>query len=63
MVEAARRLGPPKPGTPGPDYAALRPWPLARLGYLYATAVGFIWGSIWSTGRVERIEGLELIGY
>ncbi|WP_442918957.1 Fe-S oxidoreductase [Leucobacter sp. VD1] len=33
-------------------------WPLARLGYLYATSVGFVWGSIWSTGRVERHEGL-----
>lgn len=37
---------------------AARAWPLARLGYAYATAVGFVWGSIWSTGRVERIEGL-----
>lgn len=33
-------------------------WPLARLGYLYATAVGFAWGSIWSTGEVRRHEGL-----
>lgn len=35
-----------------------RPWPLARLGYAYATAVGFVWGAIWSTGRVRRIGGL-----
>ncbi|WP_241489373.1 Fe-S oxidoreductase [Leucobacter celer] len=33
-------------------------WPLAQLGYLYATCVGFVWGSIWSTGAVERHEGL-----
>lgn len=33
-------------------------WPLARLGYLYATVVGFIWGSIWSTGEVRRVDGL-----
>jgi len=32
--------------------------PLARLGYLYASCVGFLWGAIWSTGRVERIDGL-----
>ena len=32
--------------------------PLSRAGYLYATAVGLVWGSIWSTGRVERREGL-----
>ena len=32
--------------------------PLSRAGYVYATAVGLVWGSIWSTGRVERREGL-----
>lgn len=32
--------------------------PLSRLGYLYATAVGLVWGFVWSTGRVERREGL-----
>ena len=32
--------------------------PLSRAGYLYATAVGIVWGSIWSTGRVERRNGL-----
>ncbi|WP_239684033.1 Fe-S oxidoreductase [Leucobacter musarum] len=35
-----------------------RAWPLARLGYAYATAVGFIWGAIWSQGRIERRDGL-----
>lgn len=35
-----------------------RRWPLAGLGYLYATAVGFAWGFIWSTGRVRRVSGL-----
>ncbi|GAB3615945.1 hypothetical protein GCM10027416_05020 [Okibacterium endophyticum] len=32
--------------------------PISRLGYLYATLVGLVWGSIWSTGRVERENGL-----
>ena len=32
--------------------------PLAWFGYAYATVVGFVWGSIWSTGAVERIDGL-----
>jgi hypothetical protein len=31
---------------------------LARVGYRYATAVGFVWGFIWSTGRIERRSGL-----
>ncbi len=35
-----------------------RPLPFARLGYLYATAVGLIWGTIWSTGRIRRVAGL-----
>ena len=30
----------------------------SRLGYLYGTTVGFTWGFIWSTGRVEKREGL-----
>lgn len=33
-------------------------WPLAWFGYAYATMVGFVWGSIWSTGKIERIDGL-----
>jgi hypothetical protein len=32
--------------------------PLSRAGYLYATAVGLVWGAIWSTGRIERRAGL-----
>ena len=31
---------------------------LSRLGYWYATAVGFFWGFLWSVGRVERRSGL-----
>lgn len=32
--------------------------PLSRAGYLYATAVGMIWGFIWSTDKVEKRNGL-----
>lgn len=32
--------------------------PLSRLGYRWATAVGWVWGSIWSTGEVTRHHGL-----
>lgn len=32
--------------------------PLSRAGYLYATAVGLVWGALWSTGRIERRNGL-----
>lgn len=32
--------------------------PVSRVGYWYGTAVGWVWGSIWSTGRIERREGL-----
>lgn len=31
-----------------------KPLPLARLGYWYATLVAFIWGVIFSTGKIER---------
>ncbi|PFG30907.1 Fe-S oxidoreductase [Paramicrobacterium agarici] len=32
--------------------------PLSLLGYAYGTLVGLVWGFIWSTGRVERKNGL-----
>jgi hypothetical protein len=32
--------------------------PVSRLGYLYATTVGLAWGFLWSTGRIERRQGL-----
>jgi len=32
--------------------------PVSRLGYAYATGVGMVWGFLWSTGRVERRNGL-----
>jgi hypothetical protein len=28
--------------------------PISRAGAWYGTAIGWIWGSIWSTGRIER---------
>lgn len=31
---------------------------LSSAGYCWGTAVGWIWGSIWSTGPVQRREGL-----
>ena len=39
-------------------YDQRRPLPLARWGYLYATAVGFAWGALMSTGKIERRDGL-----
>ncbi|WP_205791305.1 Fe-S oxidoreductase [Microbacterium sulfonylureivorans] len=32
--------------------------PVSRVGYWYGTTVGWVWGSIWSTGRIEKREGL-----
>jgi hypothetical protein len=32
--------------------------PISRVGYWYGSAVGWLWGSLWSTGRVERRAGL-----
>jgi hypothetical protein len=32
--------------------------PISRLGYWWGTAVGWVWGSLWSVGPVERREGL-----
>lgn len=43
---------------PAEGAQAPHPWPFARFGYLYATAVGFMWGSIWSTGKITRVDGL-----
>lgn len=31
-----------------------KPYPFAWIGYAYATAVGFIWGSLLSRGKIER---------
>jgi len=32
--------------------------PLSLVGYWWGTAVGWVWGGLWSTGRVERRAGL-----
>lgn len=32
--------------------------PISRLGYWWGTAVGWIWGSLWSTGPIEKSHGL-----
>ena len=32
--------------------------PISHAGYLYGSAVGCIWGTIWSTGRIEKHDGL-----
>ena len=31
---------------------------ISRVGYWYGTAVGFVWGGLWSTGPVEKRNGL-----
>ena len=31
---------------------------ISRAGYWYGTTVGWVWGSLWSTGRVEKRGGL-----
>lgn len=28
--------------------------PVSLVGYWYGTSVGWIWGTLWSTGRIER---------
>ncbi|PZU40939.1 MAG: Fe-S oxidoreductase [Microbacterium sp.] len=38
--------------------AVLLDSPISRAGYVYGTTIGWIWGSLWSTGRVERRGGL-----
>lgn len=30
----------------------------SRVGYAYGSFVGWVWGSMWSTGRIERRGGL-----
>lgn len=32
--------------------------PISRVGFWWGTAVGWVWGSLWSTGAVERRQGL-----
>lgn len=32
--------------------------PISRVGYWYGCTVGWVWGSIWSTGRIEKRQGL-----
>lgn len=32
--------------------------PISLVGYWYGTTVGWVWGSIWSTGRVQKRYGL-----
>lgn len=32
--------------------------PISRIGYWWGTAVGWLWGSLWSTGPIERRQGL-----
>ncbi len=32
--------------------------PISRLGYWWGSAVGWVWGTIWSTGPVERRNGI-----
>ncbi|MBO3663210.1 Fe-S oxidoreductase [Microbacterium sp. NEAU-LLB] len=32
--------------------------PISLVGFWWGTAVGWLWGSLWSTGRVERRAGL-----
>lgn len=32
--------------------------PISRIGYAWGTAVGWVWGTLWSTGSVQRREGL-----
>ncbi|WP_230673862.1 Fe-S oxidoreductase [Rathayibacter sp. Leaf248] len=31
---------------------------VTRPGYLFGCAVGLVWGFVWSTGRIERRNGL-----
>ena len=32
--------------------------PVSRVGFWWGTAVGWVWGTLWSTGRIERRGGV-----
>jgi hypothetical protein len=32
--------------------------PISLVGYWYGCTVGWLWGSLWSTGTIERRDGL-----
>ena len=32
--------------------------PLSRVGFWYGRTIGWVWGSLWSTGAIERRQGL-----
>ena len=38
--------------------AVLLDSPISKAGYGYATAVGMVWGFLWSTGHIERRNDL-----
>ncbi|WP_350347167.1 Fe-S oxidoreductase [Agromyces sp. G08B096] len=49
------------PGAGRPSHAVrirLTDSPVSHAGYWFATAVGFAWGALLSTGRIERRRGL-----
>lgn len=50
-VERGRRLDRKIPGF-------LLDSPISRIGYLYGSTVGWIWGTLWSTGPIENHAGL-----
>jgi hypothetical protein len=53
------RLGPGvRHGSIGGLRTLLFDSPISRAGYMYATAVGALWGALLSTGPVERRGGL-----
>jgi len=37
---------------------ALLDSPVSAIGFTYGRIVGWVWGSLWSTGRIERRAGL-----
>jgi hypothetical protein len=50
-VERGRRLDRVIPGI-------LLDSAVSRVGYWYGSTVGWLWGSLWSKGRVEKRDGL-----